>query len=177
MNPVNPEEVKAKIIAELEIAHLPQEEQETIIATLAEALLERATTIIMAKMPETEFANVDALAEAGDQEALKAKIIEFVPDAPQIVDTVVRDGVAEYKQLVEQEKTGDMQAPVATEEPVSATFAPAAPEPTPIPEVAPEPAPAPVAQEENFIVDDSGEAQPSTSLADSVTPAPQQPAY
>ncbi len=166
MNPLSAEEVKAKIIAELEIAHLPQEEQEQIIATLAEALLERATTIIMAKMPEGEFASVDALAEVGDQEALKAKIIEFVPDAPQIVDTVVRDGVAEYKQLVEQEKAGDKpEVAAATEEPDSITPAPTL-----------EPAPATVAPaEENFVVDESGQAQPSTSLADSVTP--QQPAY
>lgn len=167
MNPLNKDEIKAKVVAELEIAHLPPDEQETIIATLAEALLERATTIIMAKIPDGEFANVDALVETGDQETLKEKIIQFVPDAPQIIDMIVRDGVAEYKQLVEQEKAE------VTAEATSAVQEPAAPAPVPVvPEVS-----------ENFVVDENGEAhsadqeqaQPSSPL---INPKPpQQPAY
>lgn len=154
MNPLNPEEVKAKIITELEIAHLPEGEQEQIIATLAEALLERATTIIMAKMPEAELANVDALAEVGNGEVLQEKIMQFVPDAPQIIDKVVTDGIAEYKQLVEEEKG---TAPEAAPDSTSSSQA------------------AEPIVEENFVVNESGEAQPSSPL---INPsAPSQPAY
>ncbi len=194
MNPLNPEEVKAKIVAELEIAHLPEAEQEQIVATLAEALLERATTIIMAKIPEGELANVNVLAEAGDPEALKAKIMEFVPDAPQIIDTVIADGVAEYKQLVAEEKgteqAQDPAAPDSSSIGLGATVA----VPLGTPEVAEQAAPEPVSAEkepqqpavqppieENFVVDESGEAK----LADDVDMSsplinpnpPQQPAY
>ncbi len=213
MNPLSKEEVQAKIATELEITHLSQEEQEEIINTLAEAMLERATVIIMAKMPEGEFENVDALIEAGQTEEVQNKILQLVPDAPQIVDKVLKDGVAEYKQLVEQEKGGDAESAtvpsVATQSgqgdelarpapmgepvgspgmpatPAGATSATPAPAPADTTPVATTPAgatpvgatpvgatpvgatPAGAAPtppvEENFVVNDSGEAQPTGS--------------
>lgn len=194
MNPLSPEQVKEQIVSELEIGHLPEPEQEQIIATLAEALLERATTVIMAKMPEAEFAHVDTLAESNDQEALKAKIMEFVPDAPQIIDQVVRDGIAEYKQLVEQEKAdggvpeeemgatsvGEPVAEDSETEPIQSVTSMQADTP-PMPE--PEPTPAPVVKEENFVVDESGEAKPMDEGTKPASPlinpnsSPEQPAY
>lgn len=155
MNPLSQEEIKAKIAAELEITHLAAEEQESIMSGLAEALLERATAIIMAKMPEGEFENVDALLEVGQTEEVKNKILELVPDAPQIVDMVVQDGIKEYKELVEKEKGGE-DVPQAVEEPQAST---------------PAPEPDPVVQE-NFVVDENGDAMPDISI-----PKPDQPAY
>lgn len=95
--------VRAMMIAELQIDHLSPDEQDTIINALGEMLLERATYAVMSMVPDSEYALLDTYAEQGDDTSLQAHISKFVPNVEQVVASAVRDGIAEHKRLVAEE--------------------------------------------------------------------------
>lgn len=96
-------DMKAIMVAELQIEHLQPEEQDALIEAIGEMLLERATYAVMSAVPETEYATLDAYAEKGDDASLQAHISKFVPNVEQVVAQAVRDGIAEHKRLVAEE--------------------------------------------------------------------------
>lgn len=95
--------IRAMMIAELQIDHLTQDEQDSIIDALGEMLLERATYAVMHLVPDSEYSALDALAAQGDDVTLQARISSFVPNIEQVVSQAVREGIAEHKRLVAEE--------------------------------------------------------------------------
>ena len=150
MNPLSQEEIKSKVAAELEITHLAADEQDKIISTLAEEMLKRASVVIMSKMPDSELDEIEALLDGDHNEEVKNRIIDFVPNASQIVDTVIKDGIEEYKQLVEAGQQQNNKSNPKLVQKVEQEI------PEQKREVSNE-------VEEHFVVDESGEAQ-STEL-------------
>jgi Protein of unknown function (DUF5663) len=114
MNPatLNQDDVRGRIVAELEIDHLTQEEQDQIVEALGEVLLERATFEVMRLIPESEYETLDELTEAGRDEDMQAIIRKYVPNVEEVVAQAVQDGIDEHKRLVAEE----VDARVAQEE-------------------------------------------------------------
>jgi ATP phosphoribosyltransferase len=113
MNPVplNPAEVRDRIVSELQIGHLAREEQDQIVEALGEVLLERATYEVMRRIPESEFERLDQMTESGDDEGIQKVIRTHVPNVEEVVGQAVQDGIAEHKRLVAEE----VQARIARE--------------------------------------------------------------
>lgn len=111
--PINPDEIRARIIADLELAHLTKDEQDQIIEALGEVLLERATYEVMSRIPEDALESLDALAESSTDDAMQAAIKKYVPDVEEVVMRAVSEGIEEHKRLVAQEveKEAAAQAP------------------------------------------------------------------
>jgi ATP phosphoribosyltransferase len=122
MNPVapagtqlNPEDIRATIVTELQIDHLSEDEQNQIVEALGEVLLERATYEVMRNIPESEYETLDKLTEEGRDEDMQAIIRKYVPNVEAVVAQAVQDGIAEHKRLVMEEVESRMSAePVAT---------------------------------------------------------------
>lgn len=97
------EELRAQIIAELSLEHLSEEEQNQIIESLGEVLLERATYEVLERIPEEKMDELDALGEHGSDTLLQEKIREYVPNIEEVVAQAVKDGIAEHKRLVAEQ--------------------------------------------------------------------------
>jgi ATP phosphoribosyltransferase len=112
---LNPEDIRATIVAELAIDHLTTEEQDQIVEALGEVLLERATYEVMRQIPEHEYEALDSLTEQGRDEDMQAIIRKYVPEVEAVVAQAVQDGIAEHKRLVMEEVESRMNAePVAS---------------------------------------------------------------
>ncbi len=100
MNPLDKEKIKEELSQSLGVASLPEEQQNKIIKDASDAILERATKIVLSMVPQEKYTEIDALLEAQDYEQLGQKLNEFVPNLSEIIDKVVSDGVVEYRQLL-----------------------------------------------------------------------------
>ena len=112
---MNPQELKNQIIKELQIEHLAPEQQQRIISELSEIILQRITSLALAKVPESEMAQLDSLLEQGNQEAVRERLKQLVPDIEQIAQTVTQEAIEEFRALTAsqgQEQEGEQnQAP------------------------------------------------------------------
>ncbi len=99
-SPLNLEELKARIIAELNIGHLPAEEQDQVINTVSQVLLKRATLAIMQRIPAEKLDELDKLSDAQDSAAIQKLVAEYVPDAEAVATQAAQEGLAEHKRLV-----------------------------------------------------------------------------
>ncbi len=100
---VSPEEVKKMVVEALNIGHLPESDQDSIIGELAGALMERATLALLKEVPEGEFDAIDALADSGKEGEMVEAIRKVVPNAQQIMEDAIKTGVEEYKILVNEQ--------------------------------------------------------------------------
>ena len=100
MNPLDKEKIKKELSISLGITSLSDEQQNQILTDASDAILERATKIVLSMVPQEKYHEIDALLEAQDYEQLGQKLNEFVPNLSEIIDRVVSDGVAEYRQLL-----------------------------------------------------------------------------
>lgn len=100
---VSPEEVKKMVVDALNIGHLTESDQDSIIGELAGTLMERATLALLKEVPEGEFDKIDALAEAGKDVEMVAAIKNVVPNAQEIMEDAIKSGVEEYKILVNEQ--------------------------------------------------------------------------
>lgn len=96
------EELKTLIVTELNIGHLDDAEQDTIISQLSDVLLKRATLAVMRLIPEGERDALDKLVEAGDGAGMQALISKYVPNVEQVMREAVRAGIDEHKQLLSE---------------------------------------------------------------------------
>jgi ATP phosphoribosyltransferase len=111
--PINPAEIRTRIIEDLDLAHLSKDEQDQVIEALGEVLLERATYEIMRRIPDEDLEALDALAEDGTDEAMQEAIKKHVPDVEQVVMNAVREGIEEHKRLVAEEmERGQADQPI-----------------------------------------------------------------
>ncbi len=96
---MNPQELKDQIIKELQIEHLTPEQQQRIISELSEIILQRITSLALAKVPESEMAQLDSLLEQGNQDTVSERLKQLVPDIEQIAQTVTQEAIEEFRAL------------------------------------------------------------------------------
>ena len=101
-SPFSPDmnDLRERIIAELNIGHLTADEQEKVINAVGQVLLKRATLAVMDKMPKDTLDELDRLADTGDEAGIQALVKKHVPNAEEIVTEAAREGIAEHKRLV-----------------------------------------------------------------------------
>ena len=101
---MNPQDIIAegreKIIAELNLGHLPTEEQDHVLDTLGDVLIRRMIIKVLALLPDGEKQKFEELFVAQQNEALEALINKNIPNAREVMMQEVRDGVEEYKKRV-----------------------------------------------------------------------------
>ena len=94
---------RAMIVAELNIGHLPQAEQDAIVDGLGEVLLRRVLARVYELVPETERDNLQNLLKEQNGEEAQALIEKYVPTMDEIIRAEVRAGISEHKRLVVEE--------------------------------------------------------------------------
>ncbi len=97
---VDPADLQARIVAELNIGHLDAAEQDKVINAVSEVLVKRATFAVMQQIPEDVQNELDTLAEAGDTEKLNELVRKHVPNVTEVVAQAAREGLEEHKRLV-----------------------------------------------------------------------------
>lgn len=103
---LDPDALRAQIIAELNIGHLNEGEQNQIIEALGDVLLERATFEVMNRIDDKHMEELDVLAEHASDTLLSQKIRELVPNVAEVVANAVREGIEEHKRLVAEQVEG-----------------------------------------------------------------------
>lgn len=97
---VDMEAMRERLVQELELWRLPQSEQDDLILNLSEVLMERATMNIFSHISSDDAARIDALIAEGKQEEANDIMIKCVPQAAQITEQAIMDGIKEYKQRI-----------------------------------------------------------------------------
>ena len=97
---VDKEQLKGRIIAELNIGHLAEDEQEDIIDAVSEVLLKKATFEVMRRVPEAALDELDRLVETGDEAGMRALVRTHVPDIETVIADAARAGLDEHKRMV-----------------------------------------------------------------------------
>jgi len=105
---INMQELREKIINELNLGHLNAEEQSQIIDQLGAMLVERATMVLLSKVPPEEVEKVDTLLANNQQQEAQALIEMHVPNAQEIMMRAVQDGIEEHKRRVAEMATKDV---------------------------------------------------------------------
>ncbi len=92
-----PDELTARIAADLGIGDLPADEQQTLIGQFGEVALRAATLAVLGKLAEDKREEFAKLAEAGDASAIKAFLDAEVPGHEQIVQAAVAEEARRFK--------------------------------------------------------------------------------
>ena len=98
--PIDKEELRKRIVAELNIGHLTDDEQEKVINKVSEVLMKRATLEVMRRIPEDQLDELDKLTEAEDGAGIQKLGAKYVPNVEEVVTQAAKDGLAEHKRLV-----------------------------------------------------------------------------
>ena len=100
---VDQDAMRAQIVADLNMSHLPQEEQDELIEHLGSVLLDNATLSIIERMPKEKVEEVEALAQEGRQDEANAIIRASVPDVDTIVANEIQSGLLKYVQYLNEQ--------------------------------------------------------------------------
>ena len=98
-----PDDLQHAIAAELGIENLSSEEQQEVVARMSGVLLKAATIAVLEALPEEKRQAFMDLAEAGDQEGIKAYLAKELPESENIVRTAIAEEVRrfnEYQQSI-----------------------------------------------------------------------------
>ncbi len=94
---------RAKMVAELNIGHLPKAEQDAIVDGLGEVLLRRVLLKLFELVPAGERDTLQKLLKEQNGEAAQALIGKYVPNMDDVVRAEIRVGIDEHKRLVAEE--------------------------------------------------------------------------
>jgi SNF2 family DNA or RNA helicase len=97
------QELRDKLVSELELEHLTNEEQARVISELSTIILDRLTIALISKLPEDIITHVDTLLESGQTDAVTAIIQKHVKNIEEISNAVIYDTVAQFKAMSEQQ--------------------------------------------------------------------------
>ena len=107
---MNPQDIiaqgRTKLVAELNIGHLTEDEQTQILDRLGEVLTKRVMAKVLTMLPENEQQHLTTLIDAGQEEAAEALMNKFVPDLGKVVQDEVLAGIEEHKRLVNEAVAG-----------------------------------------------------------------------
>ncbi|HCR52506.1 TPA: hypothetical protein DIV48_02540 [Candidatus Kaiserbacteria bacterium] len=91
------DELTAAIAAELGIAGLPKEQQQTLIGEFGEVALKAATLSVVGKLAPEKRDEFGKLAQAGDAGAVKAFLDREVPGHEETAKAAVAEEVKRFK--------------------------------------------------------------------------------
>ncbi len=100
----NIEELKQQIVAVLQAEQLPQAEQDTLMAKVTDALLERATLTLMSKLPPKALAELNSNEEiTKDPTEMLAYFEKHIPNVDEIMQKAFKEGLQTYQQSLATE--------------------------------------------------------------------------
>jgi len=114
-NFISSEEIKKNIITELNIGHLTEEEQTSVVSALSDVLLERATLSVFQTLSEEELLRIDELTESGKEKEAQELVLQLVPQSQEIILQAVREGLTEYKQRLVDSTESEVAEPAQQE--------------------------------------------------------------
>lgn len=91
------------LISELNIGHLSEAEQNSIVDGLGEVLLRRVMLKLFNMLPENEKDNFQNLLKEQKGPEADALLAKHVPNASDIIREEMRAGIDEHKKLVKEE--------------------------------------------------------------------------
>ena len=97
MIPSMPDELTARIAADLGISDVPADEQKKLISQFGEVALKAAMLSVVGKLDESRREEFTKLAEAGDAATLKSFLDREVPGHEEIVKAAVAEEVTRFK--------------------------------------------------------------------------------
>jgi hypothetical protein len=97
MIPPMPDELTARIAADLGVAALPKDQQEALIAQFGEVALKAATLAVIGKLTDEKREAFATLSEAGDITAIKAFLDAEVPGHEELARAAVQEEVKRFK--------------------------------------------------------------------------------
>lgn len=116
---ITPEQLKVRLLEELNLGDLPPHEQDLIVSRFSASLLERVTVAVMSQLSEQDFAQISSMFDAGEVSKAQAMIVQKVPNASDIADTVLVEGIAEFKAMIDKSDADAAQnAGLSNEAPV-----------------------------------------------------------
>jgi len=96
---IDPQTLKTEIIAHLEAEELSEEEQEILIASLTDALIERATLMLMSELPAEVLVQLESdPAKYDNPEEMFAVFQEHISDIESVTQRAFAEGIAAYKE-------------------------------------------------------------------------------
>lgn len=95
------EEVRTLVAKELQLEGIPTEEQDILIADVANLLAETASVKVFNMVPEEYHEELSELAE--DQEKMQARLKEIIPNVSEVVQQAMQEGLENYKKRVSEE--------------------------------------------------------------------------
>lgn len=94
------QEMRTKITNELHITELPEDVQNEMLESFGVALHQRVINTVFEMLPQEVHPRMHELVQANDQQALGALIEEHIPNVESLMQEVLVQGLAEYKQLL-----------------------------------------------------------------------------
>ena len=96
---INKEELIKKIIDELDIAEIPKESQENIIAKLGESVLKKLTIDIFSEIPKNEQAELEKIMKSGNMDEVHKFLDSKIPDFDDFINKSIKNTVNEFKKI------------------------------------------------------------------------------
>ncbi len=96
---INKEELTKKIIDELDIAEIPKESQENIIAKLGESVLKKLTIDIFSEIPKNERAELENMMKSGNMDETHKFLDSKIPNLDDFVNKSIKNTVDEFKKI------------------------------------------------------------------------------
>lgn len=100
---ITEQDITQRVTEELNLAHLSAEEQDQVLETLGKALQTRVVLALVQEIPAQEHEQLRELIEAGKEGEVRTLIEARVPNANEIVERELTEGLAAYKQALTQE--------------------------------------------------------------------------
>lgn len=104
MNTMDPQQLlqqgRQEIIDALNIGHLTKEEQDAIVDKLGAVLMQRVLVKVFDMLPEAEKTRFEELLNADQMDAVQALIQKNIPNAQEVIQNEIRDGVREHIERV-----------------------------------------------------------------------------
>lgn len=97
------------LVNELNIKHLPQEQQDEILNNLGEIAMQRALLDIFTALPEEKHEALQKLIAENNEEATQTFLAAEVPSIAEIVRNAVRLTIDEHKRIVTELVTEEAQ--------------------------------------------------------------------
>jgi hypothetical protein len=91
---------RREIIDALNIGHLAKEEQDAIVDKLGTVLMQRVLVTVFDMLPDAERARFEELLNADQMDAVQALIQKNIPNAQEVIQNEIRDGVREHIERV-----------------------------------------------------------------------------
>ena len=91
-------DIHARVAQELDLAHLPQDEQEAVVAEIGGMLYRRMLLAVYEKIPAEAHEQLGTLINTGDEAAITEFISTHVPDPEMVITQELETAIREYRE-------------------------------------------------------------------------------